>query len=743
MGNDIENNFIEAAKKLQAHGFYVFPLVPNGKKAAVSEYSEVASRDPKKVDRWWTCPLLGVCREYNIGISPTRFGDNEKILAIDVDVKNGKDGATELFKLELQGKVFPPTFTTFTTTGGMHLLYRTKALVGNSVGRLAEGIDTRGTGGIIVAPGSEIDGKKYTADFIPLAEAPEWMVLACQTVEKNHLPAVEDVNPALAEKRAKEYLATAPAAIEFEGANQTTYNVACRLKDYGVDAMSALDLMLNHWNARNSRPWDDDQLAAIIANAYSYGRDRVGSLAPESVFDDLPDDATVKWDNVSGCTEPEKPKNQIELFNDEFAFVLSGGSHHILFETQDAAGREVVEHLSELSFHKLFASKKTIIEDKPVPWTKLWMASSKRRTYHGFCFRPLLPTPDRFYNLFRGWAVEPLPQDEKPTQRSQDALDALLAHTLENICDGNAEHAAWVTGFFAHLVQRPFEKPLVALVLRGEKGVGKNALIDRIDYLLGRHSLVTAHKRFLESNFNAHIENLLLFGLNEAFWSGDKKTDGILKDLITGNTHTIERKGKEAYYVDNLCRVVVMGNDKWVVPASEDERRYAVFDVGNGRKQDRKFFRDIQEGMEAGGYRLLLRYLQQYDISDIDVNQAPATKGLLRQKLQSGNPVEQWWHESLSEGFIKESVVSEEWPDRISKTEFRESLHRYVRNLGIRRLPLDRDTISLVKKMSPSFNNNTKIRQDNTTTIHAHKLPSLETARKEFARFLGHEMEWT
>jgi hypothetical protein len=93
-----------------------------------------------------------------------------------------------------------------------------------------------------------------------------------------------------------------------------------------------------------------------------------------------------------------------------------------------------------------------------------------------------------------------------------------------------------------------------------------------------------------------------MFALDEAFWSGDKQAEGVLKDLITGRDHVIEHKGKEPYSVANKTRVVIIGNEDWLIPASHDERRFAFFDVGDGRKQDRAFFQSMREGMEAGGY---------------------------------------------------------------------------------------------------------------------------------------------
>ena len=140
------------------------------------------------------------------------------------------------------------------------------------------------------------------------------------------------------------------------------------------------------------------------------------------------------------------------------------------------------------------------------------------------------------------------------------------------------------------MFQKPGIKPQTAVVLKGDKGVGKNAFFDHLSALLGTHAMTTSNRRYLVGNFNVHLEKCLLLVLDEAFWSGDKQTEGILKDLITGKEHVIEPKNREVYKVANKTRVAILGNEDWLVPASENERRYAVFNVGNKKMQDIPFF---------------------------------------------------------------------------------------------------------------------------------------------------------
>ena len=144
---------------------------------------------------------------------------------------------------------------------------------------------------------------------------------------------------------------------------------------------------------------------------------------------------------------------------------------------------------------------------------------------------------------------------EPASSGSHKSVDQFREHVLANVCGGSEELAHWLTAYFAHMVQKPWQKPLVALVFRGAKGVGKNALVERVGALLGKHFMVADDERYLLGNFNSHLEANLFFVLDEAAWAGDKRAEGKLKGLITGSQHVIERKGFEPYEVDNLTQI--------------------------------------------------------------------------------------------------------------------------------------------------------------------------------------------
>ena len=90
-------------------------------------------------------------------------GGNE-LAVIDSDVKDGIDGETSLFDLQMKHGFFPGNILLAETpTLGIHRVFNDRhGLLKTTKGALGPGLDTRGVGGMIIAPGSKI--------FAP----PEW-----------------------------------------------------------------------------------------------------------------------------------------------------------------------------------------------------------------------------------------------------------------------------------------------------------------------------------------------------------------------------------------------------------------------------------------------------------------------------------------------------------------------------------------------------------------------------------------
>ena len=296
--------------------------------------------------------------------------------------------------------------------------------------------------------------------------------------------------------------------------------------------------------------------------------------------------------------------SHVAKLNEHYALVIVGDKSAILKTTNNG-----IKFLTLQAFQQWLANRYVYnSENKKVPLARHWMQHSQRRQYEGIVFAPGRDVPNH-YNLWRGFAVVARPGD----------CSRFLTHLRDNVCCGDEELYKWVVGWFANIFQHPEQKMGTSLVLRGKMGTGKTKVGEVFGSQLGTHYVTVSDPRYVIGRFNSHLASCLLLHCDEAFWAGDHAAEGKLKDLITGQDHLIEFKGKEPIKVRNYVRLLVTGNPDWLVPAGLEERRFATLDVGEGHIQDRAYFAGIDEQMDNGGREALLDYLLKFDLKGVDL----------------------------------------------------------------------------------------------------------------------------
>ena len=232
-------------------------------------------------------------------------------------------------------------------------------------------------------------------------------------------------------------------------------------------------------------------------------------------------------------------------------------------------------------------------------------------------------------------------------------------HLRDVLCGGNESYYAWLLGWCAYCVQNPGRQAEVAVVLRGGKGVGKGMFGRILMRLFSTHALHITHSKHLVGAFNAHLVDCLFLFADEAFWAGDKAGEGALKALVTEPTVQIEPKGVDSFAVRNRVKILISSNEDWVVPVSEDERRFFVLDIEG--KRDRAYFKELVDAIEGPELQGFLEHLLAMGLSAFDHRNPPHTEGLNRQKLIGANSLVQFWHDCLGHG---ESVCTpiSDWP---------------------------------------------------------------------------------
>jgi hypothetical protein len=191
------HRLLAAALAAANRGFHVFPLHPGRKTPALhgqvrcpgtgdcahghQGWEQRATRDPDRIHTWWAH------RPHNIGIAtgPSRLH------VLDLDhahghtappawrgAHHGRDVLTRL--AHHHDQLYPgPTLTVTTPTGGEHLYFHAPADISlrSTVARLGWRIDSRGTGGYIIAPGSTTHHGTYTTSLdADIAKLPTWLL---------------------------------------------------------------------------------------------------------------------------------------------------------------------------------------------------------------------------------------------------------------------------------------------------------------------------------------------------------------------------------------------------------------------------------------------------------------------------------------------------------------------------------------------------------------------------------------
>jgi hypothetical protein len=278
-------------------------------------------------------------------------------------------------------------------------------------------------------------------------------------------------------------------------------------------------------------------------------------------------------------------------------------------------------------------------EDKFVSLGGEWLRSKERREYRGITLDPK-ETPDGYYNLWRGFAVQP----------EEGSWEPFKEHMFENLCRANQQYYDYLIRWCARLFQHPDEPGQVAVVIGGEEGAGKGFFARALGHLLGQHFIHISSQSHLVGKFNAHQRDAILMFADESFWAGDIQGANALKRLITEPTLMIEAKGKDSIQVPNMIHLILASNNDWIVPARWGARRFFVLRIGEKRLNDKPWFAKVNGQLKATGYAGFLHEMLNMDLVKYQVEEVLQTEWLLKQKQFTMESHEAWFLHKLESG---------------------------------------------------------------------------------------------
>lgn len=422
---------------------------------------------------------------------------------------------------------------------------------------------------------------------------------------------------------------------------------------YDFDERDIASLSVEYRERKNLMPrFCDGNEITRISNSHLISM--VNTLKEKGCSDDLIKTAVVMYVNRNYALTKSFTKG---------GYYYKGTSRATNKEDRDA-GVKVVRYVPKVkSSVDDLLSFNIFIGGKAVKASTIFHGSPYKLSYETIGMNCGDPIPDML-NLF---TPHPFFLELKKASRQQLKDMAREAKAWERLLmdqAGSKQAYDYIYNWLAHLVQFPGVKMGVALGMYGPKGTGKNTLLRPFQKLFGRHYLETSNGDHVFGKFTELLDDKLIVNLNEAFFGGKKETMGAIKHITTEDTIVIDTKGVSKYIQENVLNLIIMSNNDRIVPAEEDERRYAIFELkgrysGAATSESKEYF----DRVRAIPTKAVLAALLLRDISNWNPREIPQTDALRHQQSQGLNTCYAFWHEAMKndgEIFGKAYLTDEE-----------------------------------------------------------------------------------
>jgi putative DNA primase/helicase len=341
--------------------------------------------------------------------------------------------------------------------------------------------------------------------------------------------------------------------------------------------------------------------------------------------------------SINGKELSDDDLTKLVNLNKKYAHVTVGGKHKVV-STKPCPVDGKSLHLESLSEFKSYFLHEDKINGLNVG--EAWLSwQGKVFKPDGISFFPKVDLcPMSIYNLFDGFPLTAQKGDVTP----------FINHINEVICNKDIVAGQFVIGFLAHMLQKPNEKPSVAIVMKSVEGTGKGTMFEPLKKILGAYAVQVNGAYQLTGRFNSVVANKLLVFADEVDLT-DGRTADKLKGLISEPRLSLERKGIDPIQVPNLCRFIFASNHETVIKAGNRERRYLVLEPSSKFAQNTVYFNQLWQWIKANGAHYLYEYLLNYDLTNFDPRRAPITKALLEEKLANLSPYQEFLMSELNQ----------------------------------------------------------------------------------------------
>ena len=450
---------------------------------------------------------------------------------------------------------------------------------------------------------------------------------------------------------------------------------------------------------------------------------------------DNPEKYQEYWDKYNGLKlGPHFDENYLEYLNTEEEKLYYFSYYHVMvlnplhyieveYNVDDGTPRvyklDLIKSLPELSErydeHRVYTS-----DGHDYDIVKYWKRSLNKRKYMKIVFKPGKICDSRFLNSARPFEItftklEPLSKEEL---KSYGLIDVLIS----KMCRDDIKSKNYLLNWLAHLIQKPWEKPGVAILMMSEsEGTGKNTFWQDLigEMILGENLYYYASRiDDVTGRFNSNRAFKLLTICDELNKSAFDNKD-YMKTLLTSKRLNFEKKNVDSISLEDHSRFVFLTNNVHPLLLSDTDRRHACYENSLDLVGNREFFNEIYDKVIENP-KILRHFYEKLltrDISKFELRDIPETKFKREIIMMSGSP----FLCSLEHNY-------EEFADKfVSSRELLERAKQYGRDNGINVRNMK------MNKMSREYNKLNKIMKDQTTgKVRGFRFENLKVLKKYF-----------
>ncbi len=274
-----------------------------------------------------------------------------------------------------------------------------------------------------------------------------------------------------------------------------------------------------------------------------------------------------------------------------------------------------------------------------------WLKDKERRTFKKMVWKPTLEKTDPTeYNYYKGFKAKLIEDYDK--EKEKEYVKPYLQHVM-NLCGDDKDAFCYIISYIAHLFQKPDERPDTFIIMVSEEGSGKDRLIDIIEKIIGKDLCMReSNMNHITGNFNDGLEHKLLLQMNEIDGKDGHAFANAIKDLITRETHNINKKYGKKKSEHNYLRGFGFFNGLNSMKVEAGSRRFLVCKCNDPKP---KAYYDklhlLINNNEAINY--IYTYLFNYNISKWSSRNIPKTEYFKALGEANTNPFYPFIHDIL------------------------------------------------------------------------------------------------